>query len=317
MKEGAPGGPLAGRVAVVTGAGRGIGRAEALCLASRGAAVVVNDQEEKSTLSGEAGAASSVATEIRDAGGVAVEQAGDVGDPEYVSDLFADVLRRWGRLDIVVNNAGFLRDRMLFNMALDEWDDTIRVHLRGHFLVTREACRIWRQRPHADGSSDARLINTTSTSGLLGNVGQANYGAAKAGVAALTLITSMEMRRYGVAANAVAPVARTRLTARAYPPTGHPDDVGDRLAPIHVAYLVAYLSSAAAAGITGQVFGVCGGQIELYEGWRVVSSLRSPKPLHPEDLEAKVPQLLRGRQASYEPPLQPGAAGAGWDESRS
>ena len=241
---------LTGRVAIVTGAGNGLGRAESLALARAGARLVLND------LPGDA--VQAVAAEIAAAGGQAVVAAGDVAEWATGEQLVATALGQYGRLDILVNNAGVLRDRMIFSMSAQEWDLVIRVHLRGHFVTTRFATAYWRdQRKAAGRPVYARIVNTSSEAFLLGSIGQPNYAAAKAGIAALTVTTARSCARYGVRANAICPRARTAMTAELMGPA--PDDAVDPLAPEHVAPLVVYLASPAAETINGEVFVVHGG----------------------------------------------------------
>jgi NAD(P)-dependent dehydrogenase (short-subunit alcohol dehydrogenase family) len=248
---------LSGKVAVVTGAAAGLGRAEALGLARLGATVVVNDIAAALD-------ASDVIDEINSAGAKAVAVAGDISQRATADELVAcaDGL---GGLDIVVNNAGITRDRMLFNMSDEEWDLVIAVHLRGHFLLTRNAATYWRNKAKdAGGSIFGRIVNTSSEAGLVGPVGQANYGAAKAGIIALTLSAARALGRYGVCANAICPRARTAMTADVF--GSAPDlEVGqiDPLSPEHVVTLVQFLSSPAAAEVNGQVFIVYGPQVTL------------------------------------------------------
>jgi NAD(P)-dependent dehydrogenase (short-subunit alcohol dehydrogenase family) len=241
---------LNGRVAVVTGAGQGLGRAEALGLAAAGASVVLND------LPGEA--VEAVAAEITAAGGNAAVSAGDIGDWATAEALVGTALREYGQLDILVNNAGVLRDRMIFSMSPEEWDLVLRTHLRGHFLTSRLATAHWREQSKQAGTPVyARIVNTSSEAFLLGSSGQPNYSAAKAGIAALTVTTARSCGRYGVRANAICPRARTAMTADLM---GSAPGAGpDPLAPEHVAPLVTYLSSPAAAAINGEVFVVHGG----------------------------------------------------------
>jgi NAD(P)-dependent dehydrogenase (short-subunit alcohol dehydrogenase family) len=259
------------RVAIVTGAGRGIGRGHALELARQGAKVVVNDVGAEVDGQGRSEVpAESVVDEIRSAGGEAVANQDDVSDWDGAGRIVQRAIDSFGSLDIVVNNAGILRDRMMVNMSIDEWDAVIRVHLRGTFAIMRRSVEYWRARVKAGETNQARVINTTSASGLFGNPGQANYGAAKAGIAALTLIGAVELARYGVTVNAINPGAHTRMTEQATPGSYGPPDPGafEVSDPENVAPLVAWLASPESSHITGRVFTVRGGQIRVLEGWR-------------------------------------------------
>jgi 3-oxoacyl-[acyl-carrier protein] reductase len=243
---------LTGKVAVVTGAGAGLGRAEALALARAGADVVVNDVRQ-----------SDVVDEIESAGGKALYVGGDIGERDTADQLVAAATEHFGGLHIVVNNAGVTRDRMLFNMTDDEWDTVIRIHLRGHFLLCRNAAAYWRAQYKASGEPVyARLVNTSSEAGLTGSEGQPNYSAAKAGIAAFTVSTARAMSRMGVRANAICPRARTAMTAGVFGAEG-PEDGLDPLSVEHVAPMVAYLASPAADRINGQLFVVYGGMVAL------------------------------------------------------
>ncbi|GAB2760021.1 3-oxoacyl-ACP reductase [Nocardioides salsibiostraticola] len=245
---------LDGRVAVVTGAGAGLGRAEAVALARAGARVVLNDL---------AGAAQDAAEEIRGFGGEVRIVEGDVSERSTADAMVSAAVEDLGSLDIIVNNAGMTRDRMLFNLSDEEWDDVIRVHLRGHFLLSRNAAAYWRGRSkETDAPVYGRVINTASEAFLGGSPGQANYAAAKAGIAALTLSTARGLSRIGVRANAICPRARTAMTAQVFGEDTSGLDV-DPYSPEHVAPLVAYLASPAAEAINGQVFVVYGGMVAL------------------------------------------------------
>jgi NAD(P)-dependent dehydrogenase (short-subunit alcohol dehydrogenase family) len=259
-----------GRVVVVTGAGRGLGRAHALAFAAEGARVVVNDlgvgldgaRDAKSP-------AETVVAEIRAAGGEAVAHGGDIATAGGAASLVRTALEAYGRLDTLVSNAGFLRDRMLVNLDEDDWDAVIRVHLKGHFLPLRHAAAHWRAEAKAGRTPVARVVHTSSGAGLLGSVGQGNYSAAKAGIVGLTLVAAAELARYGVQVNAVAPAARTRMTERTFAETMAAPATGfDVMAPGNVSPLVVWLGSAASEGVTGRVFEAEGGRITVMEGWR-------------------------------------------------
>jgi NAD(P)-dependent dehydrogenase (short-subunit alcohol dehydrogenase family) len=256
-----------GRVVIVTGAGRGLGRAHALELARQGALVVVNDLGVELDGTGAThDVADSVVAEIEAAGGKAVASVQDVSDWDAAGRVIEQAITTFGRVDALVNNAGILRDRMFVNMSIEEWDDVIRVHLRGAFAVTRRAAAHWRDRSKEGEAVDARVVNTTSTTGLYGNVGQANYGAAKAALANLTINLSHELGRYGVAVNGIAPLAATRMTAKVLPQTAS-DGGFDPFDPGNVSPLVAWLCSRHSGDVTGRIFNVRGGQISVAESW--------------------------------------------------
>ncbi|MCZ7460562.1 3-oxoacyl-ACP reductase [Streptomyces sp. WMMC940] len=274
--------PLQGLSAIVTGAGRGLGRAEALELARLGAAVVVNDYGQPGRDgSGEASSAPAeqVAEEIRAAGGRAVAHTGDVSDFEAAGALVALATGMYGKLDILVNNAGILRDRMVFSMSEDEWDSVIRVHLKGHFNTTRFASAHWRERSKASGGPVyGRVVNTSSEAFLAGSAGQPNYAAAKGGIVGLTTSTASALRKYGVTANAICPRARTRMTEDVFTGFGEPAPGElDPLAPEHVAPLVGYLASPAASRVTGQLLVVHGGMVAILDRPRVAAQFDSAK----------------------------------------
>jgi NAD(P)-dependent dehydrogenase (short-subunit alcohol dehydrogenase family) len=299
-------GTLDGKVAVITGAGRGIGRGEALLFAQEGAQVVVNDLGGEWDGSGaDPRPASQVVEEIRAAGGEAVAHFEDVSEESGATSLIQRALDTWGRLDAVVNNAGILRDRMIFNMSVEDWDAVIKVHLRGHFLVTRAACAYWRERSKAGQDVRSAIVNTSSTSGILGNAGQSNYGAAKAGIAAFSCIVAMEMKRYGVTVNAIAPGARTRMTEKTFGELRLPEGEFDALAPENVAPMVAFLASDAAAHISGQVFYVQGGLVQLYQGWTPVAEIQKDERWTPSELAARAGELFQGRPTAYSPDRSP------------
>ncbi|MFG2961009.1 SDR family oxidoreductase [Streptomyces sp. NPDC048291] len=250
------------RVVVVTGAGQGLGREHALALAAAGARVVVNDLGET---------AKAVAHEITADGGTAVADLGDVSDWDYAEGLITRAVREFGTLDALVNNAGLNRDRMLVSMTEAEWDLVLKVDLKGHAAPLRHAAAYWRERSKQGRPVDARIVNTSSGAGLMGSVGQGNYGAAKAGIAALTVIAAAELARYGVTVNAVAPSARTPMTeaVEAFAEKMRVPETGfDIMHPGNVSPLVVWLVSAESADVTGRVFEAEGGAIGVADGWR-------------------------------------------------
>ena len=284
-----------GRVVIVTGAGRGIGRGHALEFARQGAKVVVNDlgSEADGTGSSE-GPAGEVVEAIRAMGGEAIANGEDIADWEGSGRLVKAALDAWGRLDVVVNNAGFLRDRMFASGSVEEWDAVIRVHLRGHFCTSRHAAAYWRAEGKAGNPVDARIINTSSGAGLQGSVGQSTYSAAKAGIAALTLVQAAEMGRYGVTANAIAPAARTRMTEAIFAETMKKPEDGsfDEMAPENVAPLVVWLGSPESKDVTGRVFEVEAGRISVADGWRKGPEVDKGARWEPDEVGAAVKDLL-------------------------
>jgi len=251
---------LEGRIAIVTGAGRGIGRAHALELARQGAKVVVNDFGVSLAGEREESPADSVVAEIKELGGEAVANGADVADFADAEAMVRQAIDTFGGLDILVNNAGFVRDRMLVNTSEDEWDAVIRVHLKGHFAPLRHAGAYWRAESKEGRQRDARVINTSSGAGLQGSIGQTTYSAAKAGIAGMTLVAAAEMGRYGVTVNAIAPVAQTRMTEGAF-------DTSEMAKPEDNSPIVAWLASVEAADVTGRVIEIDGGQICVEQGW--------------------------------------------------
>ncbi|MFE6224940.1 SDR family oxidoreductase [Streptomyces sp. NPDC057854] len=294
-------GLCAERVVVVTGAGRGLGRAHALAFAAEGAKVVVNDLGVGLDGSGGgAGPAQDVVDAITAAGGEAVAHGGDIATADGAASLIAAALDTYGRLDTLVNNAGFLRDRMLVNLGEDDWDAVMRVHLKGHFLPLRHAAAYWRAEAKAGRTPRARVVNTSSGAGLLGSVGQGNYAAAKAGIVGLTLVAAAETGRYGVQVNAIAPAARTRMTEAAFADAmaAPADGAFDAMAPENVSPLVVWLGSAASEGVTGRVFEAEGGRITVMEGWRPGPTADRGARLTPAEAGETARKLL----ADAEPP---------------
>ena len=287
---------LEGKVAIVTGSGRGIGREEALLMAKHGAAVVVNDLGAHfDGTGGSTSPAQEVVNEIKKAGGRAVANGESVTDFKAAKRIIECALDNFGKLNIVVNNAGILRDRMCFNMAEEDWDAVIAVHLKGSFNMSRHACEYWREQHKVGNALNGRIINTSSDAGLLGNVGQLNYGAAKAGLAAMAVIIGLEMKKYGVTANVIAPIARTRLTVDATPSTaalmGGPVKEGefDVFSPVNVAPLVCWLVSDEAADVNGEVFRVGGSTVWPMRGWHSGARLQNKgKVWDPQNLGKQI-----------------------------
>jgi NAD(P)-dependent dehydrogenase (short-subunit alcohol dehydrogenase family) len=256
-----------GRICIVTGAGRGIGREHALMLASQGARVVVNDVGGGVDGSGsQAGPAQDVVTEIKAIGGDAISSVDDISDWGGAERLVQLTVESFGGLDVLVNNAGILRDRMLVNMTEAEWDDVVRVHLKGTFATMHWAAGFWRDRSKSGQTNEARIINTTSVSGIYGNPGQSNYGAAKAGIAALTVIASLELARYGVTVNAIAPAALTRMTENLAIGQASEEE-REAMSPMWAAPVCTWLASVSSAQVTGRVFEASGQVLAIAEGW--------------------------------------------------
>jgi NAD(P)-dependent dehydrogenase (short-subunit alcohol dehydrogenase family) len=293
-----------GKVAIVTGAGRGIGRAEALLLASEGASVVVND------LGGGAGGegsdqtpAQQVVDEITAAGGQAVASYGSVASFADAEAMVNTAVETFGGLNILINNAGILRDAMSFSMTEADWDIVIDVHLKGHFAGMHFAAQYWRAQSKATGGPvDGVIVNTASESGLYGNAAQANYAAAKAGIASMTIVVARELERYGVRVNAIAPVARTRLTEEMAGDYMQPKEGDfDRFAPENVAAVACWLASPGADGINGQVVKVQGGVVQLVQGWRPITEANADKPWTIDGVDAVRDQLLGSSDGSIPP----------------
>ncbi|WP_395109192.1 SDR family oxidoreductase [Actinomadura sp. SCN-SB] len=284
------------RVVAVTGAGRGLGRAHALEFARQGARVVVNDLGVARDGTGEATSAPAeeVVAEIRALGGEAVASPHDIATEDGAAALVATALDTFGRLDVLVNNAGFLRDRMLVNLSEDEWDAVMRVHLKGHFLPLKHAGRYWRAENKAGRPVDARVVNTSSGAGLLGSVGQANYSAAKAGIVGLTLVAAAELGRYGVTVNAIAPAARTRMTEEVFAQTMARPAEGefDAMAPENVSPLVVWLGSAGSRAVTGRIFEAEGGRLCVMDAFRHGPSIDKGARWDPADVGKAVTELL-------------------------
>ncbi len=294
-------GILDGKVAIVTGAGRGLGRSHALMLAAEGATVVVNDLgAEVDGAGGSKTPAEQVVEEVHAQGGKASANYDDVASWKGAERLVRQAAEDFGQLDILVNNAGILRDRMCFNMAEEDWDSVVRVHLKGHFAPTRFACTYWRERAKAGQPIAAKIVNTASEAGVIGNAGQANYSAAKAGILALTMVVAREMEKYGVNVNCIAPRAVTRMTEDLFRAFG--DEAMKQLEPRSVSALVTYLASDAASHINGQAFIIYGGMIQLLQGWRPLATIEKPGGWDVPDVQVRLAELFQGVSSKL-PPL--------------
>ena len=283
-----------GRVVIVTGAGGGLGREHALLFAAEGAAVVVNDLGVSNNgEGGSKGPAQKVVEEIEALGGRAIANTESVSDFAAGKRMVEQALDAFGRLDVVVNNAGFLRDRMFVSTSEEEWDAVINVHLKGHFCITRHSCEHWRNQSKAGQPVDARIINTSSGAGLQGSIGQATYSAAKGGIASLTLVQAAELGRYGVTANAIAPAARTRMTEAIFTDMKPPEDGSfDEAHPGNVSPLVVWLGSPESKSVTGRVFEVKGGLVGVSDGWRDGPTYDKKARWAPDEIGAKVLELV-------------------------
>jgi NAD(P)-dependent dehydrogenase (short-subunit alcohol dehydrogenase family) len=286
-----------GRVVIVTGAGRGLGRAHALEFARQGARVVVNDVgaslDGTGSTEGASGPAGEVVDAIRAAGGDAIANGDDVSTWAGAAALVQSAVDRWGRLDTVVNNAGIVRDRMIVSMGEDEWDAVMRVHLKGTFAVTRHAVEHWRAQAKAGTPVAARIVNTSSGAGLAGSIGQANYSAAKAGIAAFTLVAAAELARYGVTANAIAPSARTRMTEGVFVDMmARPESGFDAMDPANISPLVVWLGSDDSGDVTGRVFDLAGGRITVAQGWMLGPEVDRADRWDPAEIGSAVRTLL-------------------------
>lgn len=284
---------LEGKTAIVTGAGRGIGRGEALLLATEGATVIVNDVDGAE--------AEMVVAEITDAGGTARANTDDVASYAGAESLLAEAIEVGGSLDILVNNAGIIRDAMSFSISEADWDDVIRVHLKGHFSCAHVAAAHWRDRSKAGEEVSGRIINTASESGLYGLAAQVNYAAAKAGIASMTIVLARELEKYGVTVNAVAPRARTRMTETVLGDMKPEEGQFDEWDPANIAPTVAWLASDAAGDVTGQVFVLFGGRIHLMSGWSLESTIETDGRWTPAAIAASAPDLFADNGSGLPP----------------
>ena len=282
------------RVVAITGAGRGIGREHALAFAQAGAKVVVNDLGTSGDGQGKSdGPAADVVAEIEALGGQALANTDDISDFEGAKNFINSAIEGFGKIDVLVNNAGFLRDRMVVSTSAEEWDAVINVHLRGHFCPTRHAAEYWRGESKAGREVDARIINTSSGAGLMGSVGQGAYSAAKAGIAALTLVESAELGHYRITANAIAPAARTRMTEEVFAEDmAAPEEGFDHNDPANVSPLVVWLGSNESAHVTGKVFEVEGGIISIADGWQHGPRVDKQARWDPSEIGPVVDQLM-------------------------
>jgi NAD(P)-dependent dehydrogenase (short-subunit alcohol dehydrogenase family) len=300
-------GILDGKTAIVTGAGRGIGRAHALLLAREGANVVVNDLGTGAAGEGDdtappedGGPAEQVAAEIRAAGGRAIADTSNVADWKAAGALVDRAADEFGRLDVLVNNAGILRDSMSFNITEQQWDSVIEVHLKGHMATCHHAARHWRDRAKAGEDVAGRIVNTASESGLFGQAGQANYAAAKAGIVAMTIVVARELKRYGVTANVICPRALTRMTATV--PGAEDFMQGPEWDPEQISPIVGFLASDAAADVSGQVFVVWGTRVHLLQGWSLLNTLdRGSGRFTVQELIDRKDELFAGHRSKVPP----------------